>query len=53
MGDESCVTPADVAQEIELNMILVVSIKTARTGFTLGDSGRGEHDGERSNEFYR
>jgi L-Ala-D/L-Glu epimerase len=35
MGDESCFTPADVAREIELDSLRVVSIKTARTGFTL------------------
>jgi len=35
MGDESCVTPADVAKEIELDSLRVVSIKPARTGFTL------------------
>jgi len=35
MGDESCFTPADVAREIELDCLRVVSIKTARTGFTL------------------
>jgi L-alanine-DL-glutamate epimerase-like enolase superfamily enzyme len=35
MGDESCFTPADVMREIELASLRVVSIKTARTGFTL------------------
>jgi L-alanine-DL-glutamate epimerase-like enolase superfamily enzyme len=35
MGDESCFTPTDVAREIELDSLRVVSIKTARTGFTL------------------
>lgn len=35
MGDESCFTPADVKKEIELDSLRVVSIKTARTGFTL------------------
>jgi L-alanine-DL-glutamate epimerase-like enolase superfamily enzyme len=35
MGDESCFTPADVMKEIELQSLRVVSIKTARTGFTL------------------
>jgi L-alanine-DL-glutamate epimerase-like enolase superfamily enzyme len=36
-GDESCVTPADVAREIELDCLRVVNIKTARTGFTLSE----------------
>jgi L-alanine-DL-glutamate epimerase-like enolase superfamily enzyme len=35
MGDESCFTPADVMREIELDCLRIVSIKTARTGFTL------------------
>ncbi len=35
MGDESCLTPADVANEIGWDSLRVVSIKTARTGFTL------------------
>jgi len=35
MGDESCITPADVMREIELDSLRVVSIKTARTGFSL------------------
>jgi L-alanine-DL-glutamate epimerase-like enolase superfamily enzyme len=35
MGDESCPTPADVAREVELDTLRVISIKTARTGFTL------------------
>jgi L-Ala-D/L-Glu epimerase len=35
MGDESCVTPADVAREVELDTLRVIMIKTARTGFTL------------------
>lgn len=35
MGDESCFTNWDVAREIELEAVRVVSIKTARTGFTL------------------
>ena len=35
MGDESCITPSDVMREIELDSLRVVSIKTARTGFTL------------------
>lgn len=34
MGDESCFTPADVMNEIELDCVRIVSIKTARTGFT-------------------
>ena len=35
MGDESCLTPGDVMREIELDCLRVVSIKTARTGFSL------------------
>ena len=35
MGDESCFTPAEVMREIELDCLRIVSIKTARTGFTL------------------
>ncbi len=35
MGDESCFTPAEVKAEIEQDCLRVVSIKTARTGFTL------------------
>ena len=35
MGDEICLTPADVMREIELDALRVVSLKTARTGFTL------------------
>jgi len=35
MGDESCFTPIDVMREIELGSLRIVSIKTARTGFTL------------------
>ncbi len=35
MGDESCFTPADVMREIETDSLRVISIKTARTGFTL------------------
>jgi len=35
MGDESCLTPADVMREIEYDCLRIVSIKTARTGFTL------------------
>ncbi len=35
MGDESCITPIDVMREIELGDLRIVSIKTARTGFTL------------------
>jgi L-Ala-D/L-Glu epimerase len=34
LGDESCVTPRDVMEEIRLGAIRVVGIKTARTGFT-------------------
>jgi L-alanine-DL-glutamate epimerase-like enolase superfamily enzyme len=33
MGDESCFTPADVAREIEVDCLRIISIKTARTGF--------------------
>jgi L-alanine-DL-glutamate epimerase-like enolase superfamily enzyme len=33
MGDESCITPADVAREIESHSLRIISIKTARTGF--------------------
>jgi L-alanine-DL-glutamate epimerase-like enolase superfamily enzyme len=35
MGDESCVTPAMVRRQIELDVLQVVSIKVARTGFLL------------------
>ncbi len=35
MGDESCPTPVEVAREVELDTLRVISIKTARTGFTL------------------
>lgn len=35
MGDESCFTPGDVLREIELGVLRIVLIKTARTGFTL------------------
>jgi len=35
MGDESCLTPAEVMREIELDCLRIISIKTARTGFTL------------------
>lgn len=33
LGDESCFTPQDVARELELGAIGMVSIKVARTGF--------------------
>jgi len=33
MGDESCFTPEDVAQELELGALRVVLVKVARTGF--------------------
>lgn len=33
MGDESCFTPADVAQELELGALGIVLVKIARTGF--------------------
>jgi L-alanine-DL-glutamate epimerase-like enolase superfamily enzyme len=33
LGDESCFTPQDVAREIELGAIGMVSVKVARTGF--------------------
>ncbi len=33
MGDESCFTPADVAQELELGALGIVLVKVARTGF--------------------
>lgn len=33
LGDESCTTPLDVAQELELGAIGIVMIKVARTGF--------------------
>ncbi|MBN1849603.1 MAG: mandelate racemase/muconate lactonizing enzyme family protein [Deltaproteobacteria bacterium] len=35
MGDESCLTPADVAREIDAGCLRIISIKTARTGFSL------------------
>ena len=35
MGDESVFTPQDVAREIDLGAIGVISIKTPRTGYTL------------------
>jgi L-alanine-DL-glutamate epimerase-like enolase superfamily enzyme len=35
MGDESCFTPHDVASEIELGCLGIISIKAARTGFHL------------------
>jgi L-Ala-D/L-Glu epimerase len=35
LGDESCFTPSDVMREIEYDTLRVVSIKTARTGFSL------------------
>jgi L-alanine-DL-glutamate epimerase-like enolase superfamily enzyme len=35
MGDESVFTPQDVAREIDLRAIGVISIKTPRTGYTL------------------
>jgi len=35
MGDESCITPAEVARQIQLDCLRIVSIKTARTGFFL------------------
>ncbi|MCX5916675.1 MAG: enolase [Deltaproteobacteria bacterium] len=35
MGDESCFTPQDVAREISLGAIGLISIKTPRTGYTL------------------
>ena len=35
MGDESCLTPSEVKREIELDCLRIVSIKTARTGFSL------------------
>ena len=35
MGDESCFTPQDVAREIRLGAIGLISIKTPRTGYTL------------------
>jgi len=35
MGDESVFTPQDVAREIDLGAIWVISIKTPRTGYTL------------------
>lgn len=35
MGDESVFTPQDVAREIELGAIGIISIKTPRTGYTL------------------
>jgi L-alanine-DL-glutamate epimerase-like enolase superfamily enzyme len=33
VGDESCITPADVAQEITLGAVDIVMVKVARTGF--------------------
>jgi len=33
MGDESCFTPWDVAQELELGALGIVLVKVARTGF--------------------
>jgi len=35
MGDESVFTPQEVAQEIDLGAIGIISIKTPRTGYTL------------------
>jgi L-alanine-DL-glutamate epimerase-like enolase superfamily enzyme len=35
LGDESVFTPQDVAREIELGAIGIISIKTPRTGYTL------------------
>lgn len=35
MGDESCLTPADVMREVELGCLRIISIKTPRTGFSL------------------
>ncbi len=35
MGDESCFTPTDVWREIGLDWLRIVSVKAARTGFTL------------------
>jgi L-alanine-DL-glutamate epimerase-like enolase superfamily enzyme len=35
MGDESVFTPQDVAREIELGAIGIISIKTPRTGYSL------------------
>jgi L-alanine-DL-glutamate epimerase-like enolase superfamily enzyme len=35
MGDESVFTPQEVAREIELGAIGIISIKTPRTGYTL------------------
>jgi len=35
MGDESVFTPQDVAREIDLGAIGIISIKTPRTGYTL------------------
>lgn len=35
MGDESVFTPEDVAREIDLGVIGIISIKTPRTGYTL------------------
>jgi L-Ala-D/L-Glu epimerase len=35
MGDESVFTPQDVAREIDLGAIGIISLKTPRTGYTL------------------
>ncbi len=35
MGDESCFTPAEVWREISYDWLRIVSVKAARTGFTL------------------
>ena len=35
MDDESVFTPQDVAREIDLGAIGIISIKTPRTGYTL------------------
>ena len=35
MGDESVFTPQDVAHEIDLGVVGIISIKTPRTGYTL------------------
>ena len=35
MGDESVFTPQDVAREIDLGVVGIISIKTPRTGYTL------------------
>lgn len=41
LGDESCVTPADVAREVLAGRSQAVSLKVARVGYLGGDAVRG------------